>query len=376
MLGPNQGLPNTHHRTLRIIVTRITQDPFRLVVPEDRVHPGFRNLREGVAHSPAKAAVREAIAQFDDVDGNFLEQFQSGGFNTRLWELYLNTYLLDAYFTLDRTHARPDFVATKAPHVVSIEATTCNPTQGLAPLGNPPRSKSLREQVDERAANYLPMKLGSSLYAKYCEEYWTLEHVAGRPFLLALMDYHELSAERFTLAETSVGLSSYLYGLQQHWYQDETGNLVIESKPVDRHRYGEKEIPSGFFALPKAEHISGVIYSNSATITKFNRMGYLAGHAADQLEMTRIGVCMDPDPNAADPREFCYEVGDPNFPESWGQGLDVFHNPNALHAVDPALFPDSASHRFDGDQPRSKIPNFHPLVSATIIRVASESREA
>lgn len=45
---------------------------------------------------------------------------------------------------------------------------------------------------------------------------------------------------------------------------------------VDVHRWGPKEIPAGFFRLPGAENISAVIFNNSATISKFNRMGLLA----------------------------------------------------------------------------------------------------
>lgn len=39
------------------------------------------------------------------------------------------------------------------------------------------------------------------------------------------------------------------------------------------HVWGDKRIPSGFFYLPNAAHITAVISNRQGTISKFNRMG-------------------------------------------------------------------------------------------------------
>lgn len=350
---------------------RPLKDPFDLVVPEHRVHGGFRTLRQAPGLAPARALIRELIGQLEDADGNFLEQFQSDGFHARLWELYLNTYFLDAYFSVGRDQRRPDFVLAKAPFVVCVEATTVNPTQGASPLAVPPTAKSVIEEVRMRNASYLPIKLGSALTSKLDERYWELDVVKGKPFVVAIMDFHELAVDRFSIAASSAGLLGYLYGIDQEWHHDDSGRLIINTHAVEAHTYGPKRIPSGFFALEGAEHVSAVMYSNSATLPKFNRMGYLKGLATDGILMGRKGVCIDHDPRAATPLQSGYLLGDPRFPEPWGQGLDVFHNPRALHPLHPDLFPDTASHRFDGQQLRSRIPAFHPLASATFVTVAT-----
>ena len=308
-------------------MTHAAADPFSLIVPDERVHPGFRVLRDSPAFAPARALIRELAPRLEDVDGNFLEQFQSDGFHPRLWELYLNTYFLDSYFEVNRAQRRPDFVLTKSPFVVCVEATTVNPTQGHSPLAQPPEADSVVEKVTERIANYLPMKFGSALYSKLVERYWEAECAKGHPLVLAIMDFHELAANKLSMADSSAGLGGYLYGIRQTWDHDAGGRLRIDTHAVDQHSHGGKEIPSGFFSLPGAEHISAVMFSNCATVSKFNRMGFLKGYDAEGIHLARKGVCMDHDLQAAKPLQFAYMMGDPKFPEPWGQGLDVFHNP-------------------------------------------------
>lgn len=62
-----------------------------------------------------------------------------------------------------------------------------------------------------------------------------------------------------------------------------------------------QEIPSGFFFLPGAENVSAVLFSNSGTISKFNRMGLLAGFGAGRAQMIRKGFAYEPNPDAAAP---------------------------------------------------------------------------
>lgn len=54
------------------------------------------------------------MPHFVDIDGNFVEQFQSTGFDARLWELYLNTYLNEEQFFFDREYNAPDFIVRKS----------------------------------------------------------------------------------------------------------------------------------------------------------------------------------------------------------------------------------------------------------------------
>lgn len=118
---------------------------------------------------------------------------------------------------------------------------------------------------------------------------------------------------------------------------------------------------------PEAEHVSAVLFSNSATISKFNRMGFMAGCQPEGLAMIRVGTYYNHEPHATEPLPFMYVVGDPSAPlVTWAEGLSMFHNPRAIVPVPHELFPDIA-HHWQDDQKwmRSVIPAFHPYGSVT-----------
>ena len=71
---------------------------------------------------------RRIFTDFVDRDGNFVEQFQTTGFDQRTWELFLFAYLHNAGFSFDVSHSRPDFVCEKGGEWIAIEATTANPS--------------------------------------------------------------------------------------------------------------------------------------------------------------------------------------------------------------------------------------------------------
>ena len=74
--------------------------------------------------------IREVFGSYTDLDGNFVEQFQTTGFDARIWELYLHAYLIDSDFSIQPS-VSPDYVVSKLGSTVAIEAVTSNPTQEL-----------------------------------------------------------------------------------------------------------------------------------------------------------------------------------------------------------------------------------------------------
>jgi len=46
---------------------------------------------------------------YEDVDGNFIEQFQTTGFDARIWELYLFAAFRELLYAIDRTHTAHRF---------------------------------------------------------------------------------------------------------------------------------------------------------------------------------------------------------------------------------------------------------------------------
>lgn len=246
---------------------------------------------------------------------------------------------------------------------ICIEAVTANPIQGDS--RDEPEHNTGNEFDKYFSDDYWDMvaiKLGSSLYSKLNKRYWEHSNVKDRPLIFAIQDF----SESRSLSRSSVALSNYLYGFKYNWHHDKEGNLVIIPVVIGIHKKGRKKIPSGFFSLPGADNISAVLFSNSGTIAKFNRMGYQAGFHNQGLKLIRRGTCHNHDPNAAVPSMFSYEVGDPKYPETWSQGLNMFHNPYAKYPLDPSLFGDIAHHRLHQGLVQSIIPQFHPISSVTI----------
>jgi hypothetical protein len=56
------------------------------MVPSGKLGKHF-NILLDIHHQAARGIIREIGYALADVDGNFAEQFQTGAFNARLWEL-------------------------------------------------------------------------------------------------------------------------------------------------------------------------------------------------------------------------------------------------------------------------------------------------
>jgi hypothetical protein len=336
-------------------------DFFTAVVPEAKLHPHFVLLRDNKAYLPAREIINLMTPHFKDIDGNFVEQFQTTGFDARLWELYFHAYLVEEELFFEREYNAPDFVVSKFGERVGIEAVTVGRKEG-----NPARyfkpEDALPPAVDVRSEheNAMPIRFGSPLFSKLKKQYWQLPHMVDTPLVIAIADFHDDAS----MTWSGTALINYLYDVRHDHHYDENGKLVISPIQIDIHRVGEKEVPSGFFFQPDAENISAILFSASGTISKFNRMGQQAGFKHPDVRMIRFGSCYDHDENASLPRMFQYEV-DETSTETWAEGMSMFHNPNAKHPVPEALFPHAAHHRFVDGQIVSLLPDFHPYSSIT-----------
>lgn len=337
-------------------------DIFSPVKAEEKLHHYFRILSKEPSHVAAREIIREMMPHYVDIDGNFIEQFQTTGFDARVWELYLNAYLVEEGLFFDRAHHAPDFIVQKYGHTVAIEATIVGRKGGLAEIDFERIPEMTHEQILEKTRNEMPIKFGSPLFSKLQKKYWELEHVAGKPLVIAIADFHDNQS----MLWTSTSLTNYLYGVRHDHHYDESGKLIITPQKIDKHIVGNKEIPSGFFFQPGAENISAVMFSASGTVSKFNRMGKQAGFGDSNVRLIRSGTMHDHDPNASLPKTFSYEV-DENCEETWAEGMNMFHNPNALHPVPEELFPSIAHHRFEGDMIVSNLPEVHVYSSMTMI---------
>jgi len=341
-------------------------DFFTYIVAQDKLNRDFATISSLEGYSPAVELMKPMMRWYEDADGNFVEQFQTTGFDTRLWELYLFAALVEAGYVFDKTSAMPDFCARNAVGELCVEATTVNPSRAAAGELVPPPPLDTEQQMRDFQRHYMPIRYAGPLTAKLGKEYWEKPNVKGRPLAFAIQDFHAPNS----MVASRTALPIYLYGMVWDWEKDADGKLVIFPKKIDKHAWGQKTVGSGFFALPGAENISAVIANASATISKFNRMGVLAGFGSKRVHLVREGTAVNLDPNSELPTIFIHEVNSLDYSETWMEGMDVYHNPNATHPLHPAMLPGAAHHwlRSDG-QLESRVPDWQPFGSVTRIFV-------
>jgi hypothetical protein len=339
-------------------------DFFAPVYPPSKLSPDFLALMTSEGYSPARGIIEPMMRCYEDADGNFVEQFQTTGYDARIWELYLFVALSEAGFTIDRTLSAPDFIATGLHGEFCVEATTIQPSMDHGqPVPSP--SPTTPDEVLAFAREYLPIRYAGLLTTKLNKRYWEQPHVAGKPLLFAIQDFHEPTS----MTWSRTGLPTCLYGYVHDPKREADGSLTVVPTKVTTHRGGKKVIPSGFFEFPDAENLGAVLFNNAGTIVKFNRMGVIAGFGSEDVILVRNGTVMNSDPNASDPNKFLHVVNK-EYMETWIEGMDVYHNPRALHPLDPAMLPGAAHHRLlqDGEV-ESIVPEWHPLGSLTSILV-------
>jgi hypothetical protein len=351
-------------------------EPFDvLCVPADadpaKLHPYFKELAERPGRAPARAVVKEIGPWLAPSDPHFVQEFQINQFDQRLWELYLWAAFRELGFDVKQLES-PDFICSAPGIAFTVEATTVAPSQ-TGPLAVHPDPKT-PDEVKAFLADYMPIKFGSSLMSKLNKvdargkHYWEREETAGKPFVLAIADFHK-RADQDSLGSmtfTHSALWPYLYGHRVEWEMTD-GELVVRPMKNQSHTFGPKNIPSGFFDQPGAENVSAVLFSNAGTIAKFDRMGVVAGFAAPNHRYQRIGIRYNPDPNAVRGIPFSEDVSNPSYIEGWSDELQIFHNPNAKIPLDHAWLSGLAQFYFSEDKQFSIIPDHHVWSSMTML---------
>ncbi|WP_169949242.1 hypothetical protein [Microbispora sp. H11081] len=364
-------LPNLDEQRIQGDESGRVVDFFAPLVAKTKLHPDFRRIATDGEFSAARRIISAMMRWHEDIDGNFVEQFQTTGFDARVWELYLFAALTEANLEVLHPKPAPDFLARGLRGEFAVEATTINPSRSGDGQSSAPRPQT---EADLEAYNlhYLPIKYAGPLTKKLSKEYWKHPLVAGKPLVIAIQDFHSA----LSMTYSGSALPIYLYGLTQSTDRDEEGRLTVIASKISEHKWGNKVVPSGFFSLPKAENISAVIFNSGGTIAKFNRMGVSAGFGADDVVLIRRGTAWNPDPNSSTLESFVHIVHE-GYPETWIQGMDVYHNPNAMHPLDPDLLPGAAHHRLLTDGRIETIATaWQPIKSLTsVLRFSPDIEE-
>ena len=157
-------------------------DFFTPVAQEHPLNKGFLCLRDLEQFSAARGIIEPMMRWHEDADGNFVEQFQTTGFDARLWELYLFASFREMGYALDRTYASPDFCCAGIGAQFCAEAVTVNPRRDRNGAIIPEPSRNTPDEIAEYLKIYMPGKFHNALSAKLRKEYWSSPHVAEKPY--------------------------------------------------------------------------------------------------------------------------------------------------------------------------------------------------
>jgi hypothetical protein len=331
---------------------------FQPIVLENVMTEDYKFLVDSELFSPAREIIQEIAYSFEDPDGNYIEQFQSTGFNARLWELYLYALFHELDFNINRKFNAPDYVIEKSNVRVCIEAVTVNASQN----GFDETEPKTDEEMHDLLSDYIPIKYGSPLFSKLKKKYWEKEHVADHPLVLAIHDFHQ----KDSMMWSRQGLETYLYGSERKFDLDKNGGIEEKVKDYKTHTWKGKVIPSGFFSQPDSENISAVIHSHQATVGKFLRMGYLAEFGRRDLDIMLAGQAYCN--NIPIPTNYTIDITAQGYEEFWHDSITIYHNPNARKPLDFRLFEGIAQVIFKDGKYQSIVPEFYPINARTMYR--------
>ncbi|SHO58727.1 hypothetical protein [Vibrio quintilis] len=308
-------------------------DLFTIKVPEEKLHPNFRNV--SVPGREIERNLFNSWAEgFSDRDKKFVKEFQTT-FNSSFWEIYLFQVIKEFGYSVNWEYPAPDFDVTSQFSSFIIEATTANAANGKPNEWD----KMFTEEEIEKTKRFTEInreamiRLANSFLSKsrkYMRSYSKLSHVKNKPFVLAIAPFEQ---PHFNL-QYNRPVNAVLY----NQYVDEDVHLDNPSKypmgpPTVELDFVEKdngaEVPLGFFANEEFEHISAVVFSCTASWGKLSAMGLDFGSNVEVRSVWSSSKEGIPEKRVLTNQEYV---------ETTVDGLQVYHNPFARTPLPNQVF--------------------------------------
>ena len=143
-------------------------DIFTHIVPEEKLNNLFICLDKSKILNPAKEIIKSIAEEIQDKDGNFVEQFQTTGFDARLWEMFLFKFFQENNFEFVNEKNRPDFHLRKENIDFFVEASISNEKEGDKYDKNYIQ-KAIKENdlvIQKELVEYYVVRMGSVLFSK------------------------------------------------------------------------------------------------------------------------------------------------------------------------------------------------------------------
>lgn len=244
-------------------------DLFKLEVEEHNLHPNVRSIIDQACYAQARKNINEWATGLTDRKNEwrkFVKEFQIS-FNSSFWELYLNKAFAELGFQVDYSKESPDFcLIHSSGRTLNVEAVTSNPRlNGAKELqsaqGLPADIMLGDEQYYDARAIKLTGKIRDKrdlfLAGKKKHPYSSLDHVKGKPFVLALAPFDE----SLSFSQNNIAINRALYGVD---------NKTGSGRPAIHRALNENSNPVefGIFTNDSYKEISAVIFSTVGMFSK------------------------------------------------------------------------------------------------------------
>lgn len=366
-------------------------DLFKVIVDKNRLHPLFKEILNEPAYAKTHPIINEWGEGLLDRSGEskkFITEFQTT-FNSSFWELYLNKAFKELGYKIDYSYASPDFnLLSPNNRNISVEAVTSNPS--IQQSQELDKDKIEAELLDEST-----LKLAGKIRDKHIlykgdgkkkNPYSSLEHVKGNPFVLAVAPFDRQSAQR----QNNTAINRVLYGVEppKNYHDPQDMIKCVINK-------NGKEVELGIFTNDSYKEISAVIFSTTGTfgkavsmagtasfvrVTRLRRMGiveFMAKEGLDKLGRSVNSISEGYDifsERIFSGGEICghdmylYNAIDHN--ETHLDGLQIYHNPYALHPLESDDFdvPEAVHYFYDTEEQIMQIKyKDHAMVSRNTV---------
>ena len=312
---------------------KLKLDFFEPQVSDDRFHKNFSSTL-GEGREAERALFNEWADGFFDRDKKIIKEFQTS-FNSTFWEVYLYRAFTELGLAIDWSRPSPDFSVRSDYGDFVVEAVTAGAANGKPnewdktfsseELESLKRFKALNMEAMIRLSNAVLSKV-----KKYNKSYFKLDHVKHKPFVIAVAPFEQ---PHFNLQyDRAIRALLYDYYVDEDVYLDNP-SLYPKGPPTVQLGFVTKdngsEVPLGFFNDAGMEEISAILFSCTAT------WGKLSAMCDSPDKMTQVWSTWATPPDGVPEKRLLWVK---DHAETVIDGLQIYHNPNARHPLDPRVF--------------------------------------
>jgi len=240
-------------------------DLFTTKISANKLNPQFKEIYKKNEYENVRGVIQSwgnGLLSRNGEQRKFINEFQTT-FNSAFWELFLNETFLRLGYSVDYTKVSPDFcVTTPNGYQFNVEAVISD--RPHIPGKNDIFSESkfqhqstlkLLGKINDKRDLFTGTK-GKKI------PYSSLEHVKGKPFILALAPFDS----NLSLMQNNTIINRILFGIEQPTLADlKSGH---QKKITSIQKNENVEIPLGIFTNDSYKEISAILFSTTGTFGK------------------------------------------------------------------------------------------------------------